>query len=155
MNLLRLYTLTTDEEYRIRAEMTLRTFSNLLQESPTRRSQMLGALDFLLDRPKEILIVTPSSRNQAEPFLRELRQVYLPNRVLVVASADEAMELVGRIPWLEKKRPIDGKTTAYVCEARVCDLPTNDTELFAKQLRKKPAPYPGEGTIGSAPQLKE
>ena len=39
------------------------------------------------------------------------------------------------IPLLEGKYARDGQTTAYVCENRVCDLPTTDPAVFASQLR--------------------
>ena len=47
---------------------------------------MLLALDFLADVPKEIVIVTPASRAEAEPFLAKLREAFLPNAVLVVVA---------------------------------------------------------------------
>jgi len=142
MNLLRLYTLTTNEDYRIHAEMTLRAFSETLSEAPTGHSRMLDALDFMLDRPKEILIVTPDGSDGADPYLRELAQVYLPNRVLVSVSEPQARALTAQVPWLENKRALGGAATAYVCEARVCDLPARTTDVFAKQIRKKAEPYP-------------
>jgi uncharacterized protein YyaL (SSP411 family) len=40
------------------------------------------------------------------------------------------------IPLLEGKRAIAGKPTAYVCEQRVCELPTSDPAVFAKQIAK-------------------
>ena len=103
---------------------------------------MLDGLDFLLDRPKEILIVTPNDRGEAEPFLAELARVYLPNRVLVVVPEAEVAELATRVPLLEGKRALGGKPTAYVCEARVCELPAREAELFARQIRKPPLAYP-------------
>jgi uncharacterized protein YyaL (SSP411 family) len=51
LNLLRLYSLTTQEAYRERAEMTVRAFSDSLTETPTALGRMLDALDFMLDRP--------------------------------------------------------------------------------------------------------
>ena len=142
MNLLRLYSLTTDEDYRIQAEMTLRAFSEGLNDGPTGHAHMLAALDYMLDRPKEILIVTPNNGDEAEPFLRELARVYLPNRVLVTTAEAGAKELVARVPWLKRKRALQGAPTAYVCEDRVCDLPTRSTKEFVEQIRKKAAPYP-------------
>ncbi|MFQ5514923.1 MAG: thioredoxin domain-containing protein [Myxococcota bacterium] len=151
MNLLRLYTLTLDEELRVHAEMTLRAFSDLIERAPTGLSRMLDALDFMLDRPKEILIVTPSGRDGAEPFLREFGRVYLPNRVVVVAPEPELPALEPHVPWVEGKKALSGSVTAYVCEERVCDLPARDTKLFARQLRKKARPYPGSTATALRP----
>ena len=38
-------------------------------------------------------------------------------------------------PLVEEKIARDGKATAYVCERRICQLPTSDPAVFAKQLR--------------------
>ena len=40
------------------------------------------------------------------------------------------------IPLVEGKIAQDGKATAYVCEKRVCQLPTTDPAVFAKQIRQ-------------------
>ena len=44
-------------------------------------SEMLLAVDFHLDVTKEIVIVTPNSRSEAEPLLAPLRMAFVPNRV--------------------------------------------------------------------------
>jgi uncharacterized protein YyaL (SSP411 family) len=142
LNLLRLTLLTTDDQYRARAEMTVRAFSEVLDTRPTSLNRMLEAVDFLSDRPKEILIVTPNSLEEAEPYLRELVGVFLPNRVSLAVREDALPPLAERIPWLKHKRALGGKPTAYVCENGVCDLPARDVATFARQIRAKPAPYP-------------
>jgi uncharacterized protein YyaL (SSP411 family) len=146
MNLLRLYLLTTDEDYRMRAEMTVRAFSDLIEESPTGFGRMLEAVDFLSDRTKEILVVTPGETDGAKGFLRELAGVFLPNHVLAVAGERDIPELAAKIPLFEHKRALDGETTAYVCENRVCDLPARDVATFGRQIRTRPAPYPVAST---------
>ena len=137
LNLLRLGELTTDDRYRLRAERALRAFEPRLAAAPGSLSEMLLAVDFHLDTPKEIVIVTPSSRREAEPLLERLRGTFLPNRVLVVVP--EGAELTAQtklVPLLEAKRALRGRPTAYVCEQRLCELPTSDPEVFARQLRK-------------------
>ena len=140
-NLLRLHHLTSAVEYRVRAEMTLRAFSDVLQAHPSGYARLLEALDFMLDTPAEILIVTPGERDAAEPFLFELGRTYLPNRVLAVVPEREVASLVDAIPLLEEKRALGGRVTAYVCEDRVCQRPAQDPALFARQIRKPARPY--------------
>ena len=60
----------------------------------------------------------------------------------ITVPVAEARALAAQIPLLQEKRALGGKATAYVCEARVCDLPARDTETFGKQIRKKARPYP-------------
>jgi uncharacterized protein YyaL (SSP411 family) len=137
LNLLRLHELTTEDRYRQRAERTLRAFGERLSRAPEAHSEMLRALDFRLDTPKEIVIVTPSHRREAEPFLARLRKTFLPNRVLtIVTEGDDLATAAKLVPLVEGKVAGGGKTTAYVCEERLCRLPTSDPEVFAQQIRQ-------------------
>ena len=136
LNLLRLSELTGDDRYRQRAERTLRAFAQALAKDPASLAEMLLALDFALDAPREIVIVAPTSRAEAAPLLAELRRQFVPNRVLAVAveGADLARQ-AERGPLLTGKTAIGGRATAYVCKRRVCALPTSDPKVFAAQLR--------------------
>ena len=136
LNLLRLHEFTTDDTYRQRAEGTLRAFGTPLAQSPVAMSEMLLAVDFRLDTPKEIIIVTPDARAAAEPFLDELRTTFLPNRILsVVGENDRFNSHAELVPLVEGKFARGGQTTAYVCENRICELPTTDPVVFAQQIR--------------------
>ena len=136
LNLVRLHEFTTEDRYRERAERAFGAFAATLADSPTSAAEMLLAVDFHLDTPKEIIIVTPDDRQDAAPFLDRLASIFLPNRILAVAvegaDLDAQVEIV---PLFQGKYAIDGRATAYVCENRVCDLPTTDPEVFAEQLR--------------------
>ena len=135
MNLLRLAEITSDDAYRKRSDRVIRGASGVLARSPTAAASMLSVLDFRSDLPKEIAIVTPAS-GRASPFLDRLARVFLPNRILVVVSSAEAAKLEERVPLLRGKRPIGNLATAYVCEQRVCALPTTDVLVFAGQIAR-------------------
>ena len=61
----------------------------------------------------------------------------MPNRVLVVvAEGGEQARLAALVPLVADKTAAGGKATAYVCERRVCELPTSDPAVFARQLEK-------------------
>jgi uncharacterized protein YyaL (SSP411 family) len=135
MNLLRLYEFTSNDEYRERAQKALTFFGLVLARSPAALPEMLQALDYYHDDAKEIVIVTVDNRLDAEPFLRQLGRTYLPNHVLIVVQQGEELDRhVPFIPLLEGKRALQGKTTAYVCEQGICDLPTSDPVKFAAQI---------------------
>ena len=135
LNLVRLQEFTTDDRYRQRAEHAFEAFSGVLAQSPAAVSEMLLAVDFHLDTPKEIVIVVPHAREEAESLLDELRATFLPNRILAVVTENELDRHAALIPLLEGKVARDGKPTAYVCENRICDLPTTDPAVFATQIR--------------------
>jgi uncharacterized protein YyaL (SSP411 family) len=132
--LLRLSELTGDDRYRARADAALRAGAAALNDDPVAMPRLLSGLDFRLDRPQQIIIVTPSDVAEAEPFLARLRPLFLPNRVVAVASEGDTAALAELVPLVGDKVARGGRTTAYVCEERVCDLPTSDPEAFARQL---------------------
>ncbi|HJO38313.1 MAG: thioredoxin domain-containing protein [Vicinamibacterales bacterium] len=138
LNLVRLHEFTTDDTYRQRTERALRAFDVGLSQAPVAMAEMLLAVDFRLDTPKEIIIITPDSRATAEPFLAELRATFLPNRILsVVGEADRFDAHAALVPLVEGKFARDGVATAYVCENRLCELPTTDPAVFAQQIRSR------------------
>src|SRR6185369_1062111 len=139
LNLLRLHELTTDDAYRRRAERTLDALGPRLASDPMRLSEMLLALDWQLDAPKEIVIAVPGSRDEAAPFLATLRTRLVPNRILAVTAAGDG--LAALVPVAEGKVALGGRVTGYVCESRVCELPTTDPAVFARQVdRVRPLP---------------
>ena len=147
MNLLRLHELTLEERYRLAAEKSLQGFGERIQRSPTRVSEMLLALDFWLDSPKEIVLVTaPGSRDDAAPFLEVLRRTYLPNKVLAVVSQGKDLEdQAALIPLVKGKVAREGLATAYVCEQGICLLPTTDVGVFSRQLEDRETPRAPDG----------
>jgi len=136
-NLLRLYELTTKDKYNKLAEGVFKAFGARLQRWPVALSEMMLALEFYHDKPKEIVLVKPNKNASVEPFLAKLRKLYLPNRILVVTTQGKALKALQRlIPIVENKVAKRGKVTAYVCIRKVCELPTTDPAVFAKQISK-------------------
>jgi uncharacterized protein YyaL (SSP411 family) len=135
LNLLRLHELTSREAYREAADRTLAAFDDTLAHSPAALSEMLLALDFRLDTPKEIVLVRPAPEADLAPMLEALTRSFLPNRVLAVVSEgqelDEHAELA---PLLKGRVARKGRVTAFVCENRICKLPTTDPEELGRQI---------------------
>jgi len=136
LNLLRLGEFTFKDEYRIRAQKALTSFLGSPDINPLAYSEMLIALDFFLDSPKEIVIVTPEGKpKEREAFLRAFRKQFVPNRVLIVVTEGKELESHARvIPLIQGKHALNGKTTAYVCEKAYCKLPALDPALFSQQI---------------------
>ncbi len=138
LNLLRLHELTTNDDYRKRAESILKAFSGTLTSQPVALSELLLAIDFHLDKPKEIVVVSPEGKREtAEPFLTELRRHFVPNRVLALVSEGKDQEILGAfVPLVTGKVAQQGKTTAYVCEKGICQFPTSDPKRFSELIKK-------------------
>ena len=137
LNLLRLGEFTNIDSYKKRAEKALMSFLGTLNSNPVALSEMLLAVDFFLDSPKEIIVVTPEGeKGKADPFLFEFRKQFLPNRILAVISEGKDLQYHAKvIPLVKGKIAQDKKVTAYVCEEGTCKLPTSDPNVFASQIK--------------------
>jgi len=140
-NLLRLHDLTGDAKWRARAEHLFAAFGLLVARSPSAYPSLLVALDHYYDAPLEIAVIAPLNRQEAGPLVERLHRTFVPNKAVTVLTDAEAAQQQAQIPWLEGKRAIHGRSTAYVCERGRCDLPTPNPRAFQKQIdRCKPYP---------------
>jgi uncharacterized protein YyaL (SSP411 family) len=135
-NLLRLADLTLDPVYAERAALLFAAFDPDLEQSPTRLAELLVALDRRLDRSKEIVIVRPTDSAGGMAALEApLRRAFVPNRFVArVVAGDDLAAHAALVPVVKAKRPRAGRATAYVCYGQVCQQPTADPEVFARQL---------------------
>ena len=135
LNLLRLHELTSNDSYRVQAQAAIRYLAAAVTRSPAAAPDLLQAVDFFLDDAKTIVIVTAGDRSEAEPFLRTLGATFLPNHVLAVVQQGDSLNQHAKfLPIVEGKRAMNGHATAYVCIHGICDLPTSDVGVFAKQI---------------------
>ncbi len=137
LNLLRLAEFTGDARHLERANLLFSAFRETLSRSPNAVSELLLAVDYQLDSSLEIVLVRPADGGNLAGMLTPLRETYLPNRILAVVTEGEDLEAHAQlVPLVTGKRARQGRVTAYVCEDRVCELPTSDPEVFAKQIGK-------------------
>jgi uncharacterized protein YyaL (SSP411 family) len=119
--LLRLAHITGKEEYQKHAEIVLRSYYSAMESQPFGFAHLLCALDFHLNKPKEIVVVGKHDEPETAALLKEISKLYLPNGVLQLVGPDQALENVS--PLLKGKAQIDGKPTVYVCENFTCSAP--------------------------------
>jgi uncharacterized protein YyaL (SSP411 family) len=124
--LLRLAVLTANVDYQRAAQNVFELLREPMVRYPLGFARSLSALDFLLDRPKEIAIVGPLEAPQTQALLREVFEPFLPNKVVAGGSAN--------LPLLEGRQPKNGQAMAYVCEHYVCQRPTSDPKELAAML---------------------
>jgi len=132
LNLLRLHELTDDDTYRVRAEAALAAFSSSLTEQGRAVPKLMMALDWRHDRVRQIVVVVGADGPDA--LLDALRGTFVPNAVRIVVDSTNVATLATSVPALEGKRALDGRTTAYVCEQRVCEAPTHEPQVLREQL---------------------
>ncbi|MBT8452813.1 MAG: thioredoxin domain-containing protein [Deltaproteobacteria bacterium] len=140
-NLLRLHDFTGDPKWRRRAERLFASLAFQVTRSPMGFPLLLVALDRYYDSALEVAVIAPVSREEAAELSERLRRSFVPNKVFTVLSNAEVSQQEAMLPWLEAKRAMSGKSTAYVCERGRCELPTSKPNVFQKQLDQRKA-YP-------------
>jgi uncharacterized protein len=119
--LLRLYHYTGKEDYLKRAERILRAYYNAMENQPFGFAHMLAALDFYLQKPKEVVLVGDKKDPETAELLTKIHSLYLPNMTLQLASPDDSLEKISSL--LAGKKQFEGKPTVYVCHNFTCSRP--------------------------------
>ncbi len=134
--LLRLSVLTGNEDFRRKATNVFRLIYDPMRRYPSAFGYALGALDFYLSTPKEIVIVNSTgdeTDDGATALAREVWSRYLPNKVVVQAREGDE-ETARLVPLLAGREAREGKATAYVCENYTCKQPVTSPGELAAQL---------------------
>jgi uncharacterized protein len=135
LNALRLAAFTVDDRWREIAERALRAHGAQLDERPAVLGEMLLALDFQTDAPREVVLVWPQSEPPPAGMLEVLHATFLPNRALAGAAEGSALERLARLARVAaEKRAVNGRATAYVCERGSCRMPAIEPEKLRAQI---------------------
>ena len=123
--MLRLSYLTENQDYLTKAEQVLRLLYDAMEQNPFGFSNMLCALDFYLNRPKEIVLLGDKNASATKAMLAQIHSVFLPNKTLVCLDPREPAGV--KMPaLLAGKTQVDGKLTADVCHNFTCSLPVTE-----------------------------
>jgi hypothetical protein len=120
------------------AEKTLRLFGGRLQSIPHAMPQMLAAVDFSLDKPKQIIIAGQLQAPDTHAMLRAVHGRFMPNKILLLMDGGEGQDYFSRhLPFVKSMTSLNKKATAYVCENYTCQLPTTDLPVMVQLLERK------------------
>ena len=132
LNLVRLAEMTGILEFRDAAERTLKAFGGELGREPSAHAVMLTALDLFLNGVNEIVITAPTPK-EANEFRAEAFRSFVPDKVVLTATADTYARLSGMTTLLDGRRAT-GKPRAFVCRNFTCKVPAVSVEAFRAQL---------------------
>ncbi|HYP01921.1 MAG TPA: thioredoxin domain-containing protein [Pyrinomonadaceae bacterium] len=136
--LLRLALLTENQDYQRKAVTVFRLLRDQMARYPSAFGYLLGALDFYLSTPKEIVVVGEIGADDSHALLREVWKLYLPNKVVAQTTGND-VEASSVVPLLRDRPALGGRATAYVCENYTCQQPvTTPVELAAQLETAKP-----------------
>jgi len=134
LNLLRLGRLTGDTIYEEKANQLVRAFSNAVKNSPIAFSQFLASLDFAFGPSKEIVIIGKKDNSESEKVLNFIREKFIPNKVILFKE-EEGQALADIAKFTIDQKPLNGKTTVYVCENFNCKMPVTELKELEKLLK--------------------
>jgi len=124
--LLRLSKLLDKEEYTTKAEAVLASMADRMLEQPRGHLDLLVAADWHLRPTREIAVAADS--DETRQLLEMIHARFFPNKILALAPPDAAAaeKAADRVPLLQDKTMLSGKTTVYVCENFTCKRPVSD-----------------------------
>lgn len=122
LNLLKLYNFTLYQPYRDRARTIFTLSGAMMSRAHNAFAQMYIALDFYLDKSKEVVVVGPKASKEKEAIIEMLRTEFLPNKTVGYIPPHTKSSF----PVFENKTTVDGRTIVYVCEKNICKFPTED-----------------------------
>ena len=129
--LMRLARLNSNEDYKQKAEGTIAAFWPSIENHPASHAFMLVALDFMLEKPKEIVISGERESPKMNELLREVYAQYLPNSVLALAEK----QVENLIPMVEGRLSTVGQEPRiFVCSGYSCKLPSTSREELLASL---------------------
>jgi hypothetical protein len=136
--LLRLGTLTDNDNYRRRAATILRLLVSPMRQYPSAFGRALCALDSYMATPKEIAIIGDRRSPKTQALMSEIWKQYLPNKVVAQALPTEP-EVLALLPLLRDRPLVNNTPTVYVCENHVCREPANDVNHLSTLLSEAAA----------------
>ena len=132
LNLLRLFNFTLHQPYREKAKTIFILAGEMMSRSHNAFAQMFIALDFYLDRSKEVVVVGPKLSKDKDAIIQMLHDEFIPNKTLGYIAPNKKSSF----PVFENKTTIDGRTIVYVCENNICKFPTEDLSKALQLLRE-------------------
>jgi hypothetical protein len=137
MNLLRLAAAFESKgtAYRERALRTLAAFQPRWSEYPNAMPRMLCALELALGPPRQVVLAGDPQSGDFQAMAAVLAERLGPRRSILGADGGSAQAwLAARAPWIAEMRPINGRTTAYICENFTCQSPASTPEELRQRL---------------------
>ena len=136
LDLLRIYHMTSAESWKDKVDGQFKYFASQISKQPSSYAQMLSAFNFAIGPTKEIVISASSNNDYPAEIVSEVYKRFVPNKVMLLhpLSGPDAESITEIAPYVASQQLVNGKTTVYLCEDRICKLPVTDLADFKKLL---------------------
>ncbi len=136
LNLLRLSQIYDDPKIAERAKNTIAAFGAILSQFPSGMPQILVAVENSLGKPRQIVIAGKKNSPETKALLKEVYRHFLPNTIVILADANDGQKYLGeKNEAIRAMAPVDGKSTAYVCENFTCKAPVTTLKELSDLLK--------------------
>ncbi|MDD4268539.1 MAG: thioredoxin domain-containing protein [Pirellulaceae bacterium] len=150
--LLRLAKLCGRDDYREAAEGALEAAAPVMQRAPQASGQMFAALDMLLGKTPELVLLSKGDASRALPAASGIHRRYLGSRVLAYRGLPhDARRGSGLEGLFRGKSQGPRGARLYVCENATCRAPIDGPEAIAAAIGDLAAPRgvtPSPGDAG-------
>ena len=127
-NLIRLGRILLKPEYEEQARSIGEAFAAQVNQVPVGHTGLMAGLLLAESPSSEVVIAGDPDSPDTRGIIQKLREIYLPNTILLLRPAEADRELFELVPVLEEQAPIGSQATAYVCRNYQCSAPTTDIE---------------------------
>lgn len=135
LNFLRLSKLTYNASLAQKSDEQIALFAGALNSYAAGHGMFLIALELASSPGSEIVIVGNQASNATSEMITAARIGFRPNTLQIyVPEGAEGDRVRKKIPLVQDKLAIGGKTTAYVCENFACQAPTTDVQELVELL---------------------
>jgi uncharacterized protein YyaL (SSP411 family) len=132
--LIRLHRITGNSRWLGYAEKSIQWSMPYVERSPLACGQMLLAIDLLLAKPTEFIVIE-NDKDSADEIMSALKHRWLPYATFVRGDINSLEECVAIDPSVyEGKTAIDGQSSLYICSGYHCEQPLTDLSDISRRL---------------------
>lgn len=134
-NLLKLYQLTQNGDFRLQAEDILKGVKEFLENYPPSYSyHIMNLLRYYDQNAPTLVIALNSKREYVNEIAQNLFVKFTPHKAVIWQSHD--VELEELVPMTKDQIAKEDKTTVYICREGVCEQPLNQLTDIVSALEK-------------------
>ena len=135
LNLLRLFQITGESKYEVKADEISRVFAESVKINPSAHAYLMMAVDFAIGPTFSLVISGDSGGEDTIKMLNSIRNEFLPNKMLLHRATEQDSPSIDKIADYTKffDKHLN-KATAYVCVNKTCRPPTNEIEKMIEYL---------------------
>ena len=133
LNMLRLARLTANRELENEAYRQFEVFASKVITIESAHAYFMTALLYSKVPGKDIILSGKEQEKETKDMIKVINSNYLPFATVVLNTGDEG--LISINPELKAHVPLQGKTTAYICENFNCKKPITDLQTLSENIK--------------------